>query len=67
MKISDLIAELQEVMGREGDIQVTCTGTTLPDGHGQLPALPEVFETTVETLLVRSGGQFGARRVRLYL
>jgi len=64
MKISELIEDLRAVHVKEGDIEVTCTGCLLEDGHGGL--VPDVFETTVENLIVRDGGNLG-RRVRLYL
>lgn len=65
MYIDELIDELNRIKKREGNIQVTCTGTVLPDSPENMP-LPDVFETTVETLLVRRGGMLGTR-VRLYL
>lgn len=64
MKISELIVRLQLLQRQNGDIEVTCTGSTLEDGHGG--AIPDVYETTVENLIVRSEGPLG-KRVRLYL
>lgn len=64
MKISKLIEQLQQLKKREGDIEVTCTGSMLEDGHGG--PIPDVYETTVENLIVRDGGDLG-KRVRLYL
>ena len=64
MKISQLIARLQELKKQEGNIEVTCTGSNLNDDHGG--PIPDVFETTVENLVVRDGGNLG-KRVRLYL
>jgi hypothetical protein len=69
MKISDLIERLQDIMGEEGDIEVTCTGSTLPDDHGKRGLIVgDVFETTVENLIVRQDDKYeGRKRVRLYL
>lgn len=64
MKIRQLIEQLQDLCKREGNLEVTCTGSTLEDGHGG--PVPDVFETTVENLVVRDGGKLG-KRVRLYL
>ncbi len=71
MKISELIEQLQAVKKREGNIEVTCTGSFLPD---QFCPLPDVFETTVENLTVgtwkRGAGKDAeiiGRRVRLCL
>jgi hypothetical protein len=63
MKISALIKELQQTKAKHGDIEVTCTGTTLGD---QDKPIPDVFETTVENLVIRKDGELGLR-VRLYL
>lgn len=65
MKISKLIDRLNWVKERHGDIEVTCTGATLPDGHGH-SATPDVFETTVESLVVGEHKTLG-KRVRIYL
>ena len=66
MKISRLIQELSAVQEQEGDIEVTCTGSNLPDGFGEV--VQDVFETTVENLIVRrEPGVFGDKHVRLYL
>lgn len=64
MKISALIKELREIKKREGDIEVTCTGSFLRDDHARIP---DVFETTVENLIVTNGGNFNEKRVRLWL
>ncbi len=63
MKISQLIAQLEATLEREGNLEVTCTGSTLEDNHGG--AIPDVYETTVETLVVKTDGDLG-KRVRLY-
>lgn len=66
MKINQLIEELTSMRKRHGNIQVTCTGTTLPDDKDNFP---NVFETTVENLVLQEGGENwnGTRRIRLYL
>lgn len=70
MLISELIRELQKVRSKEGDIEVTCTASTLNDGHGG--GIPDVCESTVETLVIVKGAPLGRggdcpTRVRLYL
>lgn len=53
-------------MEREGDIEVTCTGSNLPDDHGG--PIPDVYETTVENSIVhRDKSVFGKKRVRMYM
>ena len=64
MKISELVEQLKDIKQREGDIEVSCTGSTLPDDHGG--PIPDVFETTVENLIVGDHKTIG-RRVRLFL
>ena len=59
LKISQLIENLERLKEREGDIEVTTTGTTTPEDGWN------VFESTVETLMVHDGGNIG-KRVRLY-
>ena len=68
MKISQLISELKAKQEIEGDIEVTCTGTTLQDDHcsiiegsplGTRSVIPDVFETTVENLIVGSHPNIG--------
>ena len=72
MKISKLIEELQREKEKHGDIEVTCTGSFIPDGYGELDGNCDIFETTVETLKFikagegRTGENIGAR-IRLYL
>lgn len=65
MKISKLIEELERIKAAQGDIEVTCTGSTFPDNHGG--AIPDVFETTVENLVVRNDSSRLGHRVRLWL
>lgn len=64
MKISNLISRLKEIQKQEGDVEVTCTGSNLVDGHGG--PIPDVFETTVENLIIHDNETFG-KHVRLYL
>lgn len=65
MKIKDLIKQLQTVQAEYGNIEVTCTGSTLPDDHAG--PIPDVYETTVETLVIRLKDDRLPTRVRLYL
>lgn len=67
MKISELIKSLDKVMLDNGDIEVVMQGTLLKDGFsaGNSKLIPDVFESTVETLEVRNSGKMG-KRVRLY-
>lgn len=66
MKITKLISELQDVLKREGDIEVTCTGCLQPDSVHGLDGTP--FETTVENLMVMKPNEtFKEKRVRVYL
>lgn len=80
MKISKLIEELSRIKEAQGDIEVTCTGSTLRDGFsaasmsmirstGNEPRnLPsDVFETTVENLIVHNDSSNLGHRVRLCL
>jgi hypothetical protein len=62
VKISELINQLHEIWNREGNIEVTCTGSTLLDGEGPMP---DVFETTVENLEVGTHKNIG-KRVRIW-
>ncbi|MDO8668938.1 MAG: hypothetical protein Q7K65_01455 [Candidatus Buchananbacteria bacterium] len=63
MKISALVEKLLQVQEQEGDIEVTCTGSTWPDDP---EPLPDIFETTVENLVVADRQPLG-KRVRLFL
>lgn len=67
MKISELIEELQQVLAKEGDIEVTCTGSSIPDWDRRKHGIPDVYETTVENLVVHDGFAFGERVVRVRL
>jgi len=75
MKIDDIIEELLKVKA-EGNIEVTCTGSTLADGYmyGRDADLKEfmkdsrhsdIFETTVENAIVHDHPTIG-RVVRLW-
>lgn len=61
MRISKLIEELERTKSKEGDIETTCTWSTLPEDK---KPLPDVFETTVEHLQVGEHPNIG-KRVRL--
>lgn len=61
MKILDLVEELLKVHAREGNLEVTCTASTLPDS--QKP-LSDAFESTVENLHVTNSNNFG-KHVRI--
>ncbi len=70
MKISEIIKELSIIQSKEGDIEVTCTASLLHDGFAEKNSpIPDVFESTVETLIVKESpdGAFGSKRVRLYM
>jgi hypothetical protein len=64
MKIDHLVETLLQIRKIEGNIDVTCTGSTLPDDYGGV--VPDVFESTVENLIVGDHKKIG-RRVRLYM
>jgi len=70
MKISQLVYELNRIKEQEGDIEVTVTASYLEDGFcTRGSALPDVFESTCETLIVtdKDNGNLDEKRVRLYL
>ncbi len=64
MKISQLIKELESIKAVSGDIEVTCTASARPDASVD-DLFPDIYESTVENLILRNGGPLG-RRVRLY-
>ncbi len=69
MRISRLIEELAKTMSKHGDIEVTCTASVLKDDttcDGDNAYLPDVWESTVENLIITNNEKFG-KRVRLYL
>jgi hypothetical protein len=73
MKISRLIEQLENIKKAQGDIEVTCTGSLLPDGYsasfGDVSEVgpSDIFETTVENIVVRNDSSDLGHRVRLYL
>ena len=67
MRIKQLIVELEELLKKEGNIEVTCTASSLNESL-ETTCLPDVWESTVENLIVRASDDvFGEKRVRLYL
>ena len=70
MKVDKLIEELNRVRKEHGNIEVTCTGSLLPDGYrlyadgSYSPA--DVFETTVEKLIVNEFHPRHEKAVRLF-
>lgn len=69
MQIDDVIEQLQAIRETEGNIEVTCTAATLPDGYSSknLPNLPDVYESTVEHFQVLKEPKGSLKkRVRLY-
>ncbi len=80
MKIDRVIKELLRIRKEHGNIEVTCTGTTLRDGFnagslaiirttGREPTgIPaDVFETTVENFIVTEDHPEHGKAVRLWL
>lgn len=70
MKIDKVIEELKRVKKEHGNIEVTCTGSTLPDDNGNsfgLPVRGDVFETTVENLIVNTKHPRHGKAVRLWM
>jgi hypothetical protein len=68
MKIDQLIEELRRVRKEHGNIEVTCTGSTLPDQDSNMTCgVPNVFETTVETVRVNEQHPRHGKAVRLWL
>lgn len=67
MKISELIKELESFQERVGDVEVVMQGTLLKDGFSASNSklMPDVFESTVETIVSKTGGSIGDR-VRLF-
>lgn len=64
MKISRLIKELQAIKKKEGDIEVTCTGSTIPD---RKEWDTDVFESTVENLIVNRKHPAHGKAVRIWM
>lgn len=65
MKIDQLIEELRRVRKEHGNIEVTCTGSTLKDGSG-VGGL-DVFETTVEKIIVNEKHPTHGKAARIWL
>ena len=59
MKISNMIAQLEAIKAREGDLECTCTGSFLPDQNGAKNIIPDSFESTVESFQVTNSNNFG--------
>ena len=68
MNISDLITELEMMKLKHGNIEVTMQGTLLEDGFSQTESkvIPDVFESTVETLMLYEKDDSLGKRVRLF-
>ena len=64
MKIDDVIENLRRIREEEGNIECTCTGSILPDNHGD-KALASIFESTVENFVVGEHPTIG-KRVRFF-
>ena len=67
MKISQLVQKLQALQDKEGDIEVTVTGSHLPDGFAASGNVADIFETTAENLVVVEDESRLGKRVRIYL
>ena len=65
MKIDKLIEELLRVRKEHGNIEVTCTGSTLPDNSGVGGI--DVFETTVEKVIVNDRHPKHGKAARVWL
>ena len=67
MRISQLITKLKEEQERIGDVEVTMQATVLSDGYSCINSktLPDVFESTVSTVMKQEGGKLG-KRLRLF-
>jgi hypothetical protein len=57
MKIDPIVEQLLKIRKEHGNIEVTCTGSLLPDDDPKTIA-PTVFETTVENLIVNEKHPF---------
>ncbi len=66
MKIDEVMAELRRVRKDHGNIEVTCTGSTLCDSDGPLYK-SGVFETTVENIIVNTQHPKHGKAARLWL
>jgi len=70
MKISKLIEILEHHKANMGDVEVTMQGSALADGFSQhgLKAMPDVFETSIESAIAYDEGEKGInfKRLRLF-
>lgn len=67
MKVSELIKKLEVIKDDHGDIEVTTTGSLLDDGYcSGGGCMKDVFESTVESLIVHNDSSNLGHRVRLY-
>lgn len=67
MIISKLQEELERIRQKEGDIEVTCTGSLLPDGECRECGKGDVFETTLENLIVNRNHPRHGKAVRVWM
>tara|TARA_R110000851_G_C13102760_1_gene569337 strand:- start:80453 stop:80668 length:216 start_codon:yes stop_codon:yes gene_type:complete len=67
MRIDDLIEALANERRLYGNLEVTVQATLLPDGYSQTKSgiMQDVFESTVETMMVREDGDVFGKRLRL--
>ncbi|TKB53317.1 hypothetical protein [Ferrimonas aestuarii] len=65
MKISQLIALLEQQQEQLGDVEVTMQATLLPDGYCAAGNVADVFESTVESVQELDEGRLGMR-LRLF-
>jgi len=66
MKIDQMIKELREIRKQHGNIEVTCTGTTIPDDPPMMIGIPNVYETTADKLIVEENHRLHGKAVRIY-
>lgn len=67
MLISEAIAQLQDHMEEHGDIPLTQTATTLPEGYARdNRGISDVFESTVETLMVMEETDTFKKRIKMF-
>jgi len=67
MKIDRLIEELRRIREAHGNIEVTCTVSTMPDQDPNMTCgIPNVYETTVENLIVAEQHPRHGKAVRLW-
>jgi hypothetical protein len=67
MKIDSIIEELLAIRKRFGNIEVTCTGSTLPDvDPRKMCGIPTVYETTADNLIVNENHPIHGKAVRIW-